>query len=426
MPTSTTATTESFLVDTRELSQDYQKLVPATPASIERQSAGKAQSRAQADDAVEAGNPPMHATGLFQIQPPVEGGGELLRHRFLCRKGSLLLVGNTGIGKSSLTTQLMMHWAVGAGCLGIVPAGPLKSLLIQGENDELDLIEMRDGVAGGMALDAERQAAINDNVVVWQETGLCGENFCNQVVAGLLEEHRPDLLWIDPVLQYLGGDGNNQEAVGYFLRQLLSPLIHQHNCGLVLIHHTAKPKPSRSASPASLSAYDAAGSAEFSNWPRAVLSLKSTSRQGQYSLIAGKRGNRLNWKLADGVTAAYERSVRHSIEPGVIYWLDGDEAAAVQRDNPQAAVVVAAVPPVEEDAVAVLAHIPPTGQVEKKQLISTVKQRDHLGEGRIREAVKRLVASGRIQEIKQPRPNRTPAVMLQRVPVPPLPNVVHK
>ena len=69
---------------------------------------------------------------------------------------------------------------------------------------------------------------------------------------------------------------------------------------------------------------------------------------------------------------------------------------------------------------------PPTEQVEKKQLILTVKQRDHLGEGRIREAVKRLVAGNRIQEIKQPRPNRTPAVMLQRVPVPPLPNVVHK
>ena len=368
----------------------------------------------------------MHATGLFQIQPPAEGGGELLRHRFLCRKGSLLVVGNTGIGKSSLTTQMMMHWAVGAGCLGIVPSGPLKSLLIQGENDELDLIEMRDGVAGGMELDAERQAAINDNVVVWHETGLCGENFCNQVVAGLLEQHRPDLLWIDPVLQYLGGDSNNQEQVGWFLRQLLSPLIHQHNCGLVLINHTAKPKPTRSASPASLSAYDAAGSAEFSNWPRAVLSLKSTTRQSQYSLIAGKRGNRLNWKHADGMTTAYERSVRHSVEPGVICWLDGDEGAAVQRDNPQAAVVVAAVPLVEQDSVAVLAHIPPTGQVEKKQLIITVNQRNHLGEGRIREAIKRLVAGGSIQEIQQPRPKKTPAVMLQRVLVPPQPNVVHE
>ncbi len=422
----TTTTNQSFLVDSPELLADYQKLVTATPASTDRQSARQEQLVSQAVDEAGASNPPLHATGLFQIQPPAEGGGELLRHRFLCRKGSLLVVGNTGIGKSSLTTQMMMHWAVGAGCLGIVPSGPLKSLLIQGENDELDLIEMRDGVAGAMALDAERRAAINDNVVVWHENGLCGENFCNQVVAGLLEQHRPDLLWIDPVLQYLGGDSNNQKEVGWFLRQLLSPLIHQHNCGLVLIHHTGKPKTTRSAPAASLSAYDAAGSAEFSNWPRAVLSLKSSSRQGQYSLIAGKRGNRLNWKLPDGVTAAYERSVRHSVEPGVICWLDGDGGAPVPYDNPQAAVVAAAVPPVEEDAVAVLAHIPPAGQVEKKQLISTVNQRNHLGEGRVRDAIKRLVASNRIQEVRQSRPKKTPAVMLQRVPAPAHPNVVHK
>ena len=32
---------------------------------------------------------------------------------------------------------------------GIVPARPLKSLLIQAENDEGDLAEMRDGVIAG-------------------------------------------------------------------------------------------------------------------------------------------------------------------------------------------------------------------------------------------------------------------------------------
>ena len=61
-----------------------------------------------------------------------------------------------------------------------------------------------------------------------------------------------------------------------------------------------------------------------------------------------------------------------------------------------------------------------------KQLIAAVKQRNHLGEGRVRDAIKRLVASNRIQEVRQSRPKKTPAMMLQRVPVPPHPNVVHK
>lgn len=55
---------------------------------------------------------------------------ELLRSRYLCRGGGLLLVGPTGIGKSSLSMQLMLSWALGRSAFGIQPARPLKSLLI--------------------------------------------------------------------------------------------------------------------------------------------------------------------------------------------------------------------------------------------------------------------------------------------------------
>src|SRR5205807_1283581 len=75
---------------------------------------------------------------------------ELLRHRFLCRVGGLLLCGPTGIGKSSLALQMMMRWAAGRECFGIEPVRPLKSLLIQAENDDGDLSEMRDGVSAGL------------------------------------------------------------------------------------------------------------------------------------------------------------------------------------------------------------------------------------------------------------------------------------
>lgn len=77
---------------------------------------------------------------------------ELLLYRFLCRCAGLLLVGPTGIGKSSLAMQMMILWALGRAAFGIVPKGPLKSVLVQAENDDGDLAEMRDGVIRGFRL----------------------------------------------------------------------------------------------------------------------------------------------------------------------------------------------------------------------------------------------------------------------------------
>src|SRR5688500_19891006 len=90
---------------------------------------------------------------LSALVRPIDGDpNELLRHRFLCRGGGLLLVGPTGIGKSSLSMQAMIMWAVGRGVFWIQPVRPLKSLLVQAENDEGDLAEMRDGVIAGLHL----------------------------------------------------------------------------------------------------------------------------------------------------------------------------------------------------------------------------------------------------------------------------------
>ena len=80
---------------------------------------------------------------------------ELLKQRYLCQGGGLLLVGPTGHGKSSLAMQFMIKWALGQPVLGFEPARPLKSLLIQAENDDGDLAEMKSGVFNGLNLSPE-------------------------------------------------------------------------------------------------------------------------------------------------------------------------------------------------------------------------------------------------------------------------------
>src|SRR5690606_9338653 len=134
----------------------------------------------------------------------------------------------------------------------------------------------------------------------------------------LLKAHRPDLLWIDPALAYLGAEASSQKDVSAFLRNMLNPLLHRHQCGCVVVHHTNKPssgkeKPNWSAGDL---AYLGSGSIEWANWARAVMALRSVGSQSVFELCAAKRGGRLRWKAADGVTATYSRLIAHGSTGG--------------------------------------------------------------------------------------------------------------
>jgi hypothetical protein len=84
--------------------------------------------------------PAPRARKLADLQRPLQNDpSALIKHRFLCRRAALLLVGATGLGKSSLSMQLMIKWAVGQPVFGLEPVKPLRSLLVQAENDDGDL-----------------------------------------------------------------------------------------------------------------------------------------------------------------------------------------------------------------------------------------------------------------------------------------------
>jgi hypothetical protein len=322
---------------------------------------------------------------------------ELLTNRYLCRGGSLLLVGNTGIGKSSLNMQMMIRFAQGIEAFGIQPARALKSLLIQGENDEADMVEMRDGVMRSLQLNGEQTAAINSNVLVCTEHDRVDAEFLAEVVEPLLAVHKPDLLWIDPVFQYLDGDSNQQQVVGAFLRGQVAPLIKRHNCGVVLIHHTGKPvKGAKRTSNPSLSAYDAAGSAEFSNWPRAVLSLQTTNQPGRYRLVAGKRGGRLGWRNPDGCSAAYEKQLQHSTEPGTIFWSEVVDAAATPNTAAENQNAAALQSDGREAHNEVLARVPAEG-IEKKVLKAVTNEQTAFGLNRLDKVIDGLIAENALE-----------------------------
>lgn len=53
--------------------------------------------------------------------PEVNDPNELIKNRFFCKGGIMLLVAHTGIGKSSFSRQLALYLAAGKPLFGIVP-----------------------------------------------------------------------------------------------------------------------------------------------------------------------------------------------------------------------------------------------------------------------------------------------------------------
>ena len=232
--------------------------------------------------------------------------------------------------------QCAILWALGRDCFGIAPARPLKSLFIQAENDDCDIAEMRDGVIAGLNLSPEDAELAKNSILVCREDSKTSTRFFAETVAPLLKLHKPDILWIDPALAYIGGVSSSQTDVGAFLRNGLNPLVREFNCGVVVVHHTNKP-PSGQEKPnwkAGDFAYLGGGSVEWANWARAVLAIRSVGSHDIFQLMAAKRGSRLGWNEPDG-SKSYSKLIAHAKEPGVICWRTVDPSEVDTGGRPK-------------------------------------------------------------------------------------------
>lgn len=263
------------------------------------------------------------------VRPERDDPNELLQHRFLCRGGGLLLAAPTGIGKSTLAIQFSLSWALGREALGIRPARPIRSLYIQAENDDGDLAELRDGICDGLEFTEADRAQAFGRVTFSTIDDLCGLAFIGNAFTPLLEQHRPDVVFVDPLLSYIGGDVSKQEAVSPWLRNGLNPILHRAGAGLVLVHHTNKPATGQQKAEwkAGDMAYLGTGSSDLANWARAVVAIRSLGDHSVFELHLGKRGKRAGWTDPDG-TPLYSRRIAHGTDG--IYWREAqaDEGPA--------------------------------------------------------------------------------------------------
>jgi phage/plasmid primase-like uncharacterized protein len=266
--------------------------------------------------------------------PEKDDPTELLKYRYLCDHGSLLFNGPAGMGKSSALVQAAGLWANGLDFFDVIPRKPLKTLIIQAENDDGDIAQMRDGISTGLKFTREQRLCFFENVLVYPSWGVTGRAFCQEVVRPLLDLHDPNLVAIDPALSFLGGDVKEQKVVGQFLREYLNPVIFEHTCACIVMHHTNKPltgKEKGSWRNGEL-AYTGSGSAEWANWPRAVIALQSTGNPGYYNLHASKRGARLGWTNSDD-ELIYQKMIAWSRDKNVIFWREPDPGELPEQEE---------------------------------------------------------------------------------------------
>jgi len=244
----------------------------------------------------------------------------LVGSRWLCRGGNCLWSGGAGYGKSTLIVQFAVHWANGLRCFGVRPVRPLKSLIIQSENDDFDVSEQYNGVLKGTQLDDEGRQTVRKNLTFVRVEAKSGNAFLAQLEK-FLNLYRPDMVWIDPLFAFAGCDLMNAERTGYFLREGLFPMFVKFQCGGNIVHHIAKPPKEEKAEKASIDyQYLAFGSSEIQNAFRAVNTLQPISFAEQiYKLVFSKRGRRARAKTLDGNLTS-QIYLQQSDDPTMIYW----------------------------------------------------------------------------------------------------------
>ena len=231
---------------------------------------------------------------LFEFDPTNDPNA-LIGNRFLCVNGTLLIVGASGIGKSTFSLQMCCKFALGLDFLGIRPARKLKTIYVQAENDFGDMAEIFQGLCKSLGVrpKSAESKLLHKNLKIFSEDQSSGDGFLESLET-VVKQEKPDIILIDPLLSYIGGDISQQEVVGKFLRNGLNPILRAHGAACIMVHHVKK------GGGGDLNA--AMGSVELANSPRATINLTPAKSNSGCDLIleATKRGDRIGLKNAIG------------------------------------------------------------------------------------------------------------------------------
>ena len=272
--------------------------------------------------------------------------------------------------------QAATVWAGGQECLGVRPLKPLKIGIFQSEDDEYDVANFRDRIRIGLAAELdwtpEQIQEAESRVTFCALDGSTGARFVEHLRRKQTQHHF-DLLIINPLFAFFGGDMNDGNAMTAFLRHGIDPLIKAEatKCGCIIIHHTGKPNKDAMNQGEIFKAYLGSGSGEFTNYIRSALVLtpwNGGKLPGVFDLIAAKHGDKLAWRDDDGKpttkkTVCYANRLPEYADDetkrGMIYWVEPDAAqfAELKKTANASATAKTNQPPPIERCAAVVAEL---------------------------------------------------------------------
>ena len=285
-------------------------------------------------------------TGKLKRQPLVAGVNGFPTdpppHTILVGNGAIrigdiaMLNSGAGMGKSVSVGQMAMAWALGLPYFGIKPARPLRILHYVGEDDEATMGQIREGfllhslAITGRQLTAKDLESLDEMLQTQFDISAIGDDFICEVEKEI-EEFKPDMVFINPLLSYIGGDP--VALATHFLRVGLMPILKKHNCAALIAHHTCKlNKDSWNTMDPT---YSGIGGSEMANIPRIVLTIMPTSN-GMIRLQAAKRTT-VGWKDEQGKYKDYAY-FRRTDDPTRPAWLpvsyeEGESRPAQSEGN---------------------------------------------------------------------------------------------
>ena len=288
---------------------------------------------------------------------------EEIFERYALFKGDrpAILVSQSGIGKSTLLMQEAILWAHGKGIL-MTPAREknLRTLILGNEEHKSDYLDIVPGVAHyarethGIEI---RRDYLGEMVIIPPAVGISGDRciaYLEKLIDKSFDEGKPiDIVCINPVLSFLGGNASDQEVVSKFLRQGLDELVKRpgKEVAALLIHHTAKPLRDGGKRPLHEAQYDVFGSVEFANGCRSIISIvrHPKAERGVFRAIAAKRDfgwreekEEGSWTVTNEKIIAHAPNIVATIEGGNLtaetrlrYWreLEGEELEALEANQ---------------------------------------------------------------------------------------------
>ena len=306
----------------------------------------------------------------------------LLGNGWIRRGDCATFISTAGAGKSVGITQAAIAWGLGLPYFGIEPSRPLRVLLFSGEDDEVTLGQCREGFIDhaealtGRCVTPGEIDTLDAMLRVDFSREHVGDRF-HAHLAGLLTEHPADLVLVNPLLSYVGGDIVKEASP--WLRSGLLPLLQRHDCAAIVAHHTNRM--ARDSWDNTDDVYSGIGGGEIANIPRSVLTLRPTKDEGLFVLRVGKRTT-TGWRDSDGnFTASFY--LRRSNDPSRPAWLPVPHAEAEEIIGSARGSTGRPKKCTTEDVFAVLGK----GAASRAGLIEELRRRTGCGETAAKDAI---------------------------------------